>query len=148
MLVDRSRESKERFQTACELVRLKAGTLNDMCLSIAVAFIDPSAIDTLKNILVLRNDSKVFQQVGGELLGKFDTNVPLTATDLYERVMAPEFVGGFGIVPGNTVRPGTEEKKLHVALLMPGLGEISVSIAYVLDRTMTVLPISTLLLPL
>lgn len=122
VLAKRSEKSLRRINAAVGSVKARAGTLNNLCFPLSLAFIEPESINGTRDLNDIRmNHEQARIALEKSTIGK-RAATPFSAVELYENMARPDFIGGIAYIAGSVVDPNAGPNSKHAALLIPGLG--------------------------
>lgn len=122
VLAKRAEKSRRRINAAVDNVKARAGTLNNLCFPLSLAFIEPECITGTHDLNGIRMDHKEAQKALIIASSGKRVVTPVSAVELYENVARSDFIGGIVYIAGSMVGPDAEPNSKHAALLIPGLG--------------------------
>lgn len=122
VLAKRSEKSRRRIDAAVDIVKARAGTLNNLCLPLSLAFIEPESINGARDLNDIRMDHEQARVALEKAASGKRAVTPFSAVELYENMARPDFIGGIVYIAGSVVDPDARPNSKHAALLVPGLG--------------------------
>ena len=110
-----------RLNEAKKIVKEKLGTIENNCLPITFAYIDPTLIEGFPAGSGKTGVEELRAVAKNQAKQKLIDVQPSTPADIYKASRVKEFVGGIVIINGSEIDPNASADDMHAALIVPGL---------------------------